>query len=150
MIETEDPLVRLAAPYSRPDLVLDTASGLPALPAAAIFGAEPEHGWCYTYQKAGLAYQRGDWAEIARLGDDALADGLEPVDPAEWMPFYEAYARDGRFEDANRIGSLLRDAYPALDQYCLKFPAIPDDKVSSVDDYLTANLCSEFWSRRAD
>ena len=85
-----------------------------------------------------------------RLGDAATADGLEPVDPAEWMPFYEAYARGGRFEDANRIGSLLRDAYPALDQYCLKFPAIPDEQVSSVDDYLTANLCSEFWSRRAD
>ena len=34
----------------------------PAIPPNAVFGPEPEHNWCYYYQKAELARQQGDWA----------------------------------------------------------------------------------------
>ena len=65
-----------------------------------IFGSEPEHDWCYTYQKASLAKQVGDWETVVELGDEAEAQGIAPDSteansPQEWLPFIEGYARTG-------------------------------------------------------
>ncbi len=65
-----------------------------------LFGAEPAHGWCYYYETADLARQRGDWEEVAELGDTAFALDDHPNDPMERLPFIEGYARAGRLEDA--------------------------------------------------
>ena len=46
-------------------------SGPPHLPPEYLFGPEPEHGWCYYFQKADLARQTGDWEEITHLYDAA-------------------------------------------------------------------------------
>ena len=69
-------------------------AGLPI----AIFGPEPEHTWCYYYEKADLARQDGDWQSIARLGNEAKAANLNPTDPVEWIPFIEGYAYTGQWE----------------------------------------------------
>lgn len=69
-----------------------------AMPPLIVFGPEPEHGWCYFYQKASLARQRQDWDEVRLLGDEVLTNNLAPVDPIEWMPFLQAYAKLGDFE----------------------------------------------------
>ena len=57
--ESESSLIRQVGEYSRVDRII--SSGTAPVPPAAIFGAEPEHGWCYYYQKASLARQNGDW-----------------------------------------------------------------------------------------
>jgi hypothetical protein len=62
------------------------------LPSSAIFGDEPVHGWCYYYQKADLARQRGDWEEVARLAEEVDILDLRPNDQIEWMPFLQSYA----------------------------------------------------------
>src|SRR5690606_12200874 len=53
------------------------------LPDEVVFGLEPDHGWCYYYQKASLAYQQGDWAAVVEQGNKARRSGLSASDPVE-------------------------------------------------------------------
>jgi hypothetical protein len=94
LLSTSDPgAVILAAPSSNIDnVILDDESFSP--PGFA-FGPEPDHGWCYYFEKADLAVQRGDWKEAAALGEHAILMDLHPEDPSEWMPFLLAYAMEG-------------------------------------------------------
>jgi hypothetical protein len=86
-------LIGLAAPRSRIENVLPEGDA-PALPAP-LFGGEPPHEWCYYYEKAGLARQRGDWDAVTALGNEAGELDLHPNDPIEWMPFLQAAALAG-------------------------------------------------------
>ena len=61
---------------------------------------EPEHGWCYYFQKADLARQFGEWDEVISLGDAAFDEGLQPADPAERFVFIEGYAHVGEWDRA--------------------------------------------------
>ncbi|MFO7584292.1 MAG: hypothetical protein R6W69_06140 [Anaerolineales bacterium] len=72
-------------------------------PSPAIFGAEPAHTWCYTYQKADLARQSGNWDEVLRLWEQAVTDGYGPKNTREYMPAIEAYARTGDWKSAERL-----------------------------------------------
>jgi hypothetical protein len=80
----------------------------PHTPPEIVFGPEPEHGWCYYYQKADLARQRGDWAEVIRLGDQASAQGLAPGDRIEWMPFLQAYAQVGDIDRLTELAPIVK------------------------------------------
>jgi hypothetical protein len=99
--ETESSLIRQAGEYSRVDRIIPT--GTAPMPPASIFGTEPEHGWCYYYQKAALARQVGDWEELARLYDQVLALELETNDKSEVIPFFEALVNLGRYDDARSL-----------------------------------------------
>ncbi|MCC6146612.1 MAG: hypothetical protein IT308_03495 [Anaerolineaceae bacterium] len=79
-------------------------------PPADIFGAEPNHAWCYFYQKASLARQRGDWNEVVRLGDEARSQNLRASDWIEWLPFLQGYAYTGAYDAANSILPIIREA----------------------------------------
>jgi hypothetical protein len=70
------------------------------IPPARLFGEEPPHDWCYYYQKASLARQRGQWEEAAQLGYAAAEQGLRPIDRVEWVPFLLAYAYTGDYDSA--------------------------------------------------
>lgn len=100
----EDRLV-LIAPNSKLDSVI-TEGDSPIVPVT-IFGAEPEHGWCYYYQKADLARQRGEWEMIPDLLKEALDKGYYPEDAIEWMPFFQAYAIQGNVEKMNSTLKLI-------------------------------------------
>ncbi len=132
----EDPLVRVIAAKSNLDLVDHAAE--PHRPPETIFGKEPDHGWCYFYQKASLARQQGDWKTVAALDAEAQALGLSPADPAEWMPFYEAYARLGDVPAVTAIAEKLRTEPDFLGPYCqsLNIEAFDDN----YHQYLR-NLC---------
>lgn len=71
-----------------------------AVPFAHLYGAEPQHGWCYYFEKADLARQLGDWDEVVRLAETAFTLGDHPNDPAERMPFIEGYAHSGNWQAA--------------------------------------------------
>ena len=77
------------------------------MPPQAVFDAEPARGWCYFYEKAALARQRGDWKTAASLGDQALSQKLAPFDLIEWMPFLQAYAALGNTHGLAGIGEQL-------------------------------------------
>jgi hypothetical protein len=105
--DQESSEMSLAAPYSRMERV--QTDGPSHIPPAELFGGEPAHNWCYYYQKASLARQRGDWAEVVRLGDEATHLNERPADRVEWMPFIQAYAYLDRYEDVDQLATILND-----------------------------------------
>jgi hypothetical protein len=97
-------LIPEALALSNPDLII-TGTDPPAAPPSHIFGPEPEHEWCYYFQKAELARQKGDWNVVAGLGDQAFGylDKLSPVNAVELIPFIEGYAHVGRWEETIQL-----------------------------------------------
>lgn len=89
------------------DLVLRSSDFSAALPTS-IFGSEPQHNWCYYYQKADLARQFQDWQKIGELGDEARAKNLAPADKDEWLLFVEGYQKIGRYSDATQLLNMHR------------------------------------------
>ncbi len=75
---------------------------------------EPPHTWCYYFEKADLARQRGDWEEVARLGDRAFSIPYYPDDATEYLPFIEAYARLGRWDEARALSTRIAASMPLL------------------------------------
>lgn len=69
-------------------------------PPIEIYGAELAHGWCYYFEKADLARQMQDWAQVALLGEEAFCLQDHPNDPVERTPFIEAYAHLGQWQRA--------------------------------------------------
>ena len=95
----------LIAPFSRLENVV--TEGEFQTPPAIVFGEEPEHDWCYFYQKADLARQRGDWEQIPVLLKDALDQGHYPEDALEWMPFLQASAVLGDVDQVRSTAKLV-------------------------------------------
>ncbi|WP_322791578.1 hypothetical protein [Bellilinea sp.] len=107
-------LIREAAANLSSSRWIVTQPEQPAQPPAFIYGNEPAHGWCYYYQKADLARQQGNWQQAAALGDEAFSLKDYPNDPAERMPFIEAYAQVGRWQDALEHTRLAADISPTM------------------------------------
>lgn len=92
---------------------IQTEAESPLLPAE-IFGKEPAHEWCYYSTKAELARQRGNWDEVARLGDEAEAQGFHPVDAFEWLPFIEGYVYTENFDRTEELSRIAIQKEPRL------------------------------------
>lgn len=103
----ESPQVQSIAQYS--DIGLIDTAGAGIVPPADVFGAEPEHGWCFYFQKIELARQRGDWQAAAALADEALERGLLPAQIAEWLPLLDAYVHVGDFDKTDLILKEMRE-----------------------------------------
>ena len=88
-------------------------------PSENIFGPEPEHGWCYLFQKADLARQQSDWQAVTELGDQARQagynlDNSQSNTPQEWIPFIEGYAHAGRWQEAGQISAAAFEKDPKM------------------------------------
>lgn len=106
----EEAEIASVANYSKIDLIDVNAEA--HTPPSSIFGAEPEHGWCYYFQQASLAGQRGDWETASQLGSDAWDQGLRPDDKSEWLIFLKAYARLNQFDRVTFIAKdIKKDAF---------------------------------------
>jgi len=139
---SEDDLIRRVAFISRQDLIQTDVE--PRVPPRVIFGKEPEHDWCYTYQKASLAMQQGDWAEVVRLGDEAFASGPWPSDRVEYAPFIEGYLHVNRIEDARQIASILRaEEPPTAQRLCLNFQTSKNKSDMEIAQQAISILCDE-------
>jgi hypothetical protein len=113
----DNSLVADLAPYSQIGQV-DTSAAPSSLPA--FLGGEQPRKWCFYYQKMDLARQQGNWAEVARLADEAQKKGLTPDDPSEWMPALEAYVTLSRTQDARHAASIIRASDKARSFLCLQ------------------------------
>ena len=132
----------LAADYSNPSMIL--AGAADRTPPPQIFGPEPARGWCYTYQKVSLAIQFAEWQQAALLADQARQQGLQPVDPAEWMPLYVAYAKTGNMDAVNELASILRSEPGLVENYC----AAMQRQSASTAEFYAYNLCPELiWDK---
>jgi hypothetical protein len=133
----EDPLFLLVSPHSEIEQIL-TDESPPDVPET-LFGPEPEHGWCYYYEKAALARQRGDWDEVLRLADEARDQGLSPADLIEWIPFLQAYALHGRTDELINLSAAIQSDEYVARQVCQKLTALQTDRV--VQDVIASQFC---------
>lgn len=118
-------LIREVGPYSEIEHVL--ADETPHTPPTIVFGPEPDHGWCYYYQKADLARQSGEWNQVLSIGEQAFGQGFEPRDLIEWMPFLQAYAQTGNVRRLQDIREQMKKADPfVFQQACEMLTSIPD------------------------
>jgi hypothetical protein len=72
-------------------------------PPASIFGLEPEHTWCYYFEKAELASQYEDWEEVIRLMEEAKVQRFAPAEMKEFLPLLDAYLQTVRVEPARTL-----------------------------------------------
>ncbi len=94
--------VKDVMPYSHPERILANAEAPVGLPDVLAQYPPPEN-WCYYFEKADLARQRGDWAEVAQIGDIAFALDDSPNHASERVPFIEGYAHVGRWDTAEEL-----------------------------------------------
>ncbi len=121
---TDDPALRLLAPVSRVEGI--ASSTAPAVVPASLFGPEPEHAWCYYFEKASLAAQHGNWQEVAALGAQADKLGLHPNDQIEWMPFLQAQAYLGDLQAVRGIASRINTEKLYKQEACQNLGAMAD------------------------
>jgi hypothetical protein len=87
---------------------LNRISNDPSVPTpdADLFGEEPDHNWCYFYEKAELCIQEEDWQTAVDLGNQAQEMGYRPElsassnSPREWIPFILGYGMANELEMA--------------------------------------------------
>jgi hypothetical protein len=145
------------APAMGEDAALLQATGIPVLPRTAakalelsnlgqilsqpasdvipptVLGAEPAHTWCYYFEKADLARQEDDWAQVAEIGDKVFAIPYYPDDYSEYLPFIEAYARTGRWEAARDLTRKTADLMPILQPaLCAIWQRVETDLTASI------------------
>ncbi|MGE5072763.1 MAG: hypothetical protein ACM3MF_04980, partial [Anaerolineae bacterium] len=106
----DDSLMREAAALSSAQWI--TSKGNAQMPA--IYGPEPAHGWCYYFERASLAAQSGDWAQVAKLGDAALQLSDHPNDPVERFVFIEGYAQTGNWSRARDMALQSYEVSPRV------------------------------------
>lgn len=114
--------IQLIGQYSKIDQVDVLVD--PVTPPINIFGTEPDHGWCYYYQKAELAVQKLDYQETASLWEETEILELYPEDQVELVPFILSFAELGN-EDK------LKEILPQMNE----------------NKFLNANFCKNIRSR---
>ena len=88
-------------------------------PPTSIFGPEPEHTWCYYFEKADLAYQEEDWSNVIALMDEAKSKGFSPSDMKEYLPLLDAYLKTSDVESALDLSLRMKKVSDKVDdQVC--------------------------------
>jgi hypothetical protein len=106
-IYADDPILQgrdVLMNVTNPSLILPDLAAPP--PDPEIFGHEPEHDWCYFFEKADLARQTGDWKTAISLYKESQGQGLAPSFGSEYIPFIEAYAQTGDWNTASKLTRL--------------------------------------------
>jgi len=106
----DESLMREASALSDREQILDDSDAV----MPKVYGPEPEHGWCYYFEKADLARQFGKWEEVASIGDKALKLDDHPNNPVERFVFIEGYAHIG---DWDRALKLSKESYKVSKDY---------------------------------
>ena len=135
-------LARVAGQFSHIEQIDASAVTAPEFPG--LFGPAPEPDWCFYYQIALLARQRGDWNEVVRLADQVEAKNLKPGDLSEWLPFVEAYALAGRQAEARELASRLRSNERVRHSLCDEIQDTPPVGVSLQDYAVVTRLVCAF------
>ena len=130
----------LLASHSHPELIV--TEGESPQPWTNIFGPEPEHNWCWYYQKAGLAAQNNDWDQVLFLANEAEAANLQPGNITEWLPFYNAYAINGDSEHTAMIEEKIRSNSDYTSLLCNWINQDPSNETRQIEfEQLNQALC---------
>ena len=132
--------IRVIGPYSEIEHVL--AGETSHAPPTIVFGPEPTRDWCYYYEKADLARQRGDWESVLKLYNEASKSGFAPSDDIEWMPFLQAYAQTGAIQRLTTLApTITSDPYVA--QQACSILASMSGLSAQVTETIDALYCAE-------
>lgn len=123
--EHDSPLIIDIAEFSHLDRI-DPTSAKSLKLDPNFFGQEPQHEWCYYFQKAQLARQQEDWQQAAALGNQALDLGYAPNDPMEWLVFLQTFAYTADPHYADVLSQVLSDPHAAA-QACAVFDSYTPD-----------------------
>jgi hypothetical protein len=113
---------------SDPNRILPEDQENPFIMDESVFGKEPAHGWCYFYEKADLARQYKDWKAVLEIQKQVIDQSLEAKAGSEYLPFSEALAALGDWENSMRY---IQKAY-------------------SMDKQLEKRLCAELNRYKLD
>ena len=75
----------------------------------AVFGPEPDHEWCYYFEKADLARSQQQWDTVIELLEEAEFNGYTPTSPSEKVVFLEAYLARGAWDQAITLSQQILD-----------------------------------------
>ncbi|MCD4673226.1 MAG: hypothetical protein K8R77_11235 [Anaerolineaceae bacterium] len=98
-------------------------------PPAVFFGEPPADDWCCLFEKAELAVQEADWAEMAGLLKtlEEMSTEPNPGSAREWLPFIEGYAHTGGWDKALALTQQTAKQNPAYaPMFCQLWIAIED------------------------
>jgi hypothetical protein len=135
-------LARVAGQFSHIEQIDVASPQAPTVPA--IFGPQPEPDWCFYYQQALLARQRGDWAEVVLLADQVETGRLKPGDRGEWLPFIEGLALAGRSTEARELASRLQADERVRHSLCDEISGFPPAGVTPESYEQVTRLVCEF------
>lgn len=131
--------IQFISKYSNVGLI--NAVGEQTIPPAVIFGSEPEHQWCYYYQKIDLARQQADWQAAAEFADQAFLLGLKPSDTSEWLPALEAYLHVQDSERSGQIVQLIAEDKGFYAGICAQLERLSGQPAEYDRELLTNALC---------
>lgn len=94
---------------------IDTDAPSAILPRE-FFGEVSTNTWCYYYQRAALAEQKGEWSEVVSLYAEARANDLAPEDASEWLPWIKAIIQLNEIDTALELSDNIEvdDAFTNL------------------------------------
>lgn len=147
MSDYDDDMWALTGPQHM-DQILPPGQNDAVLPVE-IYGRQPLD-WCYYFEKADLARQFGEWDTIIDLAGEAQASGFNPRNGTEWIPFIEAYARQGDWEaarqrtiDAQQLTAEMEPALCATWDRILSVTADSPERASSLDQIESVLKCRQ-------
>jgi len=101
-------------PISNLSRIIPNSAATP--PDPDIFGPEPDHKWCYFFQKADLARQVKDWNMVIALYKQAKQKGFNPGFGSEYIPLIEAHAQTGDWQKAYDLTLAAQVMTPGLNK----------------------------------
>lgn len=97
-----DPDMAAAAAHTATQAVISDGRNEPQA-IKSIFGDEPAPNWCTVFQQASLSQQYGEWQNVLDSWSRAQEIGLRPYNGYELLPFIEAYAHLGLWQEASAL-----------------------------------------------
>lgn len=116
-----------------------------ARPQSDVFGVEPAHDWCYYFQKADLARQVGNWDQVIQYEQEARAQALAPGFGPELLPFIEAHAQRGEWQQALDLSlsaqAIIGEMEPLLCSTWSRLASLPAADLATVKSARQAFGC---------
>jgi hypothetical protein len=136
-----DPNHLALLPISNPGQIDSVA--LPVIPSQDIFGIEPEHDWCFYFQKADLARQNKNWEEVFIVIEQADQLGLTPRSGVEKMPELEALFYTQDWESFIETSKSIFSMNEYLDEFlCIQWDRLETNSQITYPENVKSDLSS--------
>lgn len=126
-------------PLTNPDRII--LAGNEVLPDRDIFGEEPQHDWCFYFEKADLARQEANWSEVLELMQEAQVKGLSPKSGVEKLPALEARFYQQDWQPFVEISRQILAGNAHMNRFlCVQWDRMESESGSSIPADIHAEL----------